>query len=75
MAAVMKYDPKIRNNFNVREMNDIRVMDSKRTIITFVEKKSGNIALVIIAEPFLARTKELLKRASPLISKISSIHV
>lgn len=75
IIQVMKYDPKIRNNFNVREMNDIRVMDSKRTIITFVEKKSGNIALVIIAEPFLARTKELLKRASPLVSKISSIHV
>lgn len=74
LINIMKYDPKLLKSFNIREMNDIRIMDSKRTIVTFVNKADSNISLLIIAEPMLARTKELVKGFAPLTNKIKNLH-
>lgn len=73
MIQVMKYDPKIRARFNIREMNDIRFMDAKRTIVLFVNKIDNNPSLLVIVEPVLARTKEMLKSFSPLINKLKNL--
>ena len=73
MVQVMKYDPKIRARFNIREMNDIRFMDAKRTVVLFINKIDNNPSLLVIVEPVLARTKEMLKSFSPLVNKLKNL--
>lgn len=73
MIQVMRYDPKIRARFDIREMNDIRFMDAKRTIMLFINKNDNNPSLLLIVEPVLARTKEFLKGFSPLVNKLKNL--
>lgn len=60
---VIRMDPKLYERYDIHNINTIQVLDAKETVITFVNKVTHIVDMIMVVSPLFARGKELAKNA------------
>lgn len=65
IVDVIRYDTRLKEDFDVKNSNAVKQLNTRETVIVFKDKNTKIPVLILTCVPFFARGRELIKNLKP----------